>query len=219
MSSLALMRLLESAPQRYDSGMRWLTLGRASHMQHVVARAAVDRPGRCVLEIGCGTGALTELLLARGAQVTAFDQNPEMLQQARRRLGNTLGEALTFVERTAAEIDALPEQSFDAVVASFAFSEMSPDERSYVLREAFRRLRNGGVLCIADEARPLGFVSRVLAAALRAPQALLGWLWVGSVSHPLAHLVEEIAGASFKVRHEQRYLIQTYACVVAERPR
>jgi len=42
--------------------------------------------GGPVLEIGCGTGAVTVRLVKRGARVTALDQNPEMLERARARL-------------------------------------------------------------------------------------------------------------------------------------
>jgi 16S rRNA (adenine1518-N6/adenine1519-N6)-dimethyltransferase len=44
-----------------------------------IARLAVDAPGERVLEIGAGTGALTEALLRGGAEVTAFDLDPEMV--------------------------------------------------------------------------------------------------------------------------------------------
>ena len=112
MSSLALMRWLESAPARYDAGMRWLTLGRVALLHEALAEAAVPKPGARVLEIGCGTGAVTERLVARGAEVTALDQNPEMLERAQARLGDA---PVAWLERTASEIDALPEQGFDAV--------------------------------------------------------------------------------------------------------
>jgi demethylmenaquinone methyltransferase/2-methoxy-6-polyprenyl-1,4-benzoquinol methylase len=55
MSSLALMRLLESAPARYDAGMRVLTLHRVEQIRDALA-AAAPSPGTRVLEIGCGTG-------------------------------------------------------------------------------------------------------------------------------------------------------------------
>ena len=74
MSSLALMRWLESAPARYDAGMRWLTLGRVGRLHAALAEAAAATPGARVLEIGCGTGAVTARLVERGAQVTALDE-------------------------------------------------------------------------------------------------------------------------------------------------
>ena len=45
MSTLALMRWLEAAPQRYDAGMRVLTLGRVTRLHAAVVAASVAKPG------------------------------------------------------------------------------------------------------------------------------------------------------------------------------
>ncbi|HTD33701.1 MAG TPA: 16S rRNA (adenine(1518)-N(6)/adenine(1519)-N(6))-dimethyltransferase RsmA, partial [Candidatus Elarobacter sp.] len=50
-----------------------------------IARLAVDAPGDRVLEIGPGTGALTAALVRLGADVTAFDVDPEMVAILRSR--------------------------------------------------------------------------------------------------------------------------------------
>jgi ubiquinone/menaquinone biosynthesis C-methylase UbiE len=217
MSSLALMRLLESAPARYDAGMWALTLGKVDRIRDTLAEAAVHSPSARVLEIGCGTGALTEKLLARGAHVTAVDQNPEMLERARARLAQSSPNAITFIERTASEIDAFPESSFDAVVASLSLSEMSSQERSFVLKCAIRVLRPGGVIAIADEVRPRSSIERALQTVVRGPQAALAWLVVGSVSSPIADLAAELVAAGLFIRSERRWLFQTLAVVIAER--
>lgn len=216
MSSLALMRLLESAPARYDAGMRVLTLGKVAQIREIVAEAAVPVPGAMVLEIGCGTGALTQALAARGAQVTAIDQNPEMLEQARSRLANT-GPAVRFIERTASEIDAFADGSYDAVAASLSLSEMSHRERGFVLKHARRVLRAGGVIAIADEVRPRAFAMRALQAIIRGPQAALAWLIIGSVSRPIPDLAAEVVAAGFVLRSERRWLFETLAVLIAER--
>lgn len=225
MSSLALMRWLEGAPGRYDAGMCWLTLGRDARVREALARAV--RPGDAVLEIGCGTGALTERLVARGARVAAVDQSPEMLDRARARLSRRSADAqgetdatgsVTWSEHTAAEIDGLPAARFDACVAAFALSEMSAAERRYVLEAMRERLRPGGVLAVGDEGVPRRPAARALAAALRAPQAVLAWLLAGSVSRPLRRLPEEIARAGFGELSEQRFLLGTLVAVVARRP-
>ncbi len=218
MSSLALMRWLESSPRRYDAGMRLLTLGRVTLLHARLAEAAAS-PGRNVLEIGCGTGALTRRLVERGATVTALDQNPEMVEQARARLADAPPGALSWIERTASEIDALPEAGFDAIVASLCLSEMSGSERGFVLRAALQRLRPGGVLAAGDEVRPRRLWQRVLHACLRAPQVALAWLVVGSTSHPIPDLASEVRAAGFELRAETRWLSGRLAAVVAERPR
>ena len=68
---------------------------------HRIARLAVDTPGRRVLEVGAGTGALTAALAGLGAELTAFDVDPAMVEILRSRtdLGNAaiLGaDALAF---------------------------------------------------------------------------------------------------------------------------
>jgi len=50
-----------------------------------IARLAVDAPGDRVLEIGPGTGALTAALVRLGADVTAFDVDPQMVEILRSR--------------------------------------------------------------------------------------------------------------------------------------
>jgi demethylmenaquinone methyltransferase/2-methoxy-6-polyprenyl-1,4-benzoquinol methylase len=194
MSSLALMRWLESAPQRYDAGMRWLTLGRVSELHDALADAAARAPGAAVLEIGCGTGAVTARLVARGAIVTALDQSPEMLEQARTRLTAECDGRVTWLEQ----------------------SEMSAPERGFVLREASRRLRPGGVLAVADEVRPRRGWQRVLHTLLRGPQAALAWLLAGSTSKPLRDLDAELRAAGFAVRDERRWLADSLAVFIAE---
>lgn len=216
MSSLALMRFLEDAPRRYDAGMRVLTLGRIASMHAAMAEAVPE--GSRVLEIGCGTGLLTERLVGRAARVTAIDQSPPMLEQARQRLAAAGSGALTLVETTASEIGALPERDFDAVATSFCLSEMSAGEREFVLTEVARRLRPGGRLIVGDEVRPRAPAARALHAVLRAPQAALGWLLVGSVSAPLRCPANEIERAGLKLRSEQRWLLGSFAVLVAERP-
>ena len=134
------------------------------------------------------------------------------------RLAHSPPGAISFVERTASEIDAFAQGVFDAVVASLSLSEMSQGERAFVLRAAMRALRPGGVLAIADEVRSRGLIGRALQAIARVPQAAFSWLIVGTVSRPIPDLRAELATAGFVVRSERRWLWETLAVVIAERP-
>ena len=221
MSSLALMRWLESSPWRYDAGMRALTFGRVSPLHAAVAEAAVRSPGDRVLDIGCGTGAVTKRLCARGARVTAIDQSPEMIEQAKARFeaveANDIANDIVWLEQTAAEIDGLEEGAFEAVVLSLCLSDMSASERRYVLRLATQRLAPNGRLVVADEVRAPAGWRRVLQLLWRVPQAATGWLLVGSLSRPVPDLRGEIEAAGLLIRSEASWLAGSLQLVVAER--
>jgi demethylmenaquinone methyltransferase/2-methoxy-6-polyprenyl-1,4-benzoquinol methylase len=219
MSSIALMRWLEHSPSRYDVGMRLLTFGRIAELHAAVADAAARDPADNILEVGCGTGSVTVLLLDRGARVTAIDQSPEMLELAAARIEPSHATRIEWLEQTASEIDKLASDHFDSVVICLCLSDMSATERGFVLREAAIRLAPGGRLVCADEIRPAGGWQRVLQALWRLPQAALGWLLVGSVSRPIPDLKGEVLATGLRFCHEQTWLLGSLSLVVAERER
>ena len=61
-----LMRILESAPRRYDLGICLLSLGRLARAYDRLANRI--EPGQHVLDLGCGTGVLTLRAAPRGAK-------------------------------------------------------------------------------------------------------------------------------------------------------
>ena len=74
----AFMKWLETRPESYDRGIRWLTLGRLEELHHrLIERHA--HSGMQILEIGCGTGSLSLAIGQAGAYVTAIDLSGTML--------------------------------------------------------------------------------------------------------------------------------------------
>jgi demethylmenaquinone methyltransferase/2-methoxy-6-polyprenyl-1,4-benzoquinol methylase len=218
MSTYVYMRILESAPRRYDLGIRLLSLGRATAIYEAVAEAAVDgdRAPR-VLELGCGTGNLTRVLLARGALVTAVDQNPDMLEVAREKLGQADGR-LVLREMAVVEIaDRLSPESFDAVAATLLLSELSEDEQDYVLRAARRLLRPSGRLAVGDEVMQRGLLRRLGHACVRWPLAILTYVITQTTTSAVRDLGPRVTAAGFRVIEERR-LPGGAGLVVAERP-
>ncbi len=59
--------------------------GGSGRLRQQLVDALAPAAGDRVLELGCGTGQVTERLLAAGARVVAVDALPEMLEGARRR--------------------------------------------------------------------------------------------------------------------------------------
>lgn len=79
--------------------------------------------GSHVVEVGCGTGKLTEALVARGLRVEAVDPGANMVDVARRRVGQS--DAVRFHIATFEDVD-LPEGTFDAVFSATAFHWIDP---------------------------------------------------------------------------------------------
>ncbi len=217
MSSLVLMKLLESVPERYDAGIRLLTLGQLAAAQQAVADIVVSHRGDSILEIGCGTGLLTERLLDAGAKVEAIDQNPQMLDQAGRRLG-LARTGLQLRECAASEIDALADASFDGVAASLSLSEMSHSERSYVLAQVARVLKPDGCLAVVDEIRPGRAWQRLIHTGIRWPMAMATWLLTGSTTHAIEDLPAQLTEVGLDPYYERCSWLGTLAVVAARRP-
>lgn len=201
------MKWLETRPQDYDRGIRLLTLGQIQRIRERIADAYVQ-PGMSVLEIGCGTGTLTTMMAERGAIVTAIDASPAMLGEAEKRIAEgELTEHVSLQFMDAAVIsEHFAEGSFDLIVSTLVFSELSPPERGYVLQACQKLLAPDGRLLIADEVVPSRRLNRFLYHALRSPLALLTWLLTRTSTAGLREFGTLLSQAGFRPRQAETYL-------------
>lgn len=91
------------------------------------------QPGERILDLGCGDGALTEKLLALGADVVGVDQSADMVTAARKR-----GIDASVMDGRALDFDG----EFDAVFSNAALHWMA--EPDAVIAGVYRALRPGG---------------------------------------------------------------------------
>jgi magnesium-protoporphyrin O-methyltransferase len=70
--------------------------GRDRMRNIMLSRLPADLHGARVLDAGCGTGAMTEALAQRGAQVVAADISPQLITIAENRLPSALRPHVTF---------------------------------------------------------------------------------------------------------------------------
>ena len=123
--------------------------------------ALIDRfpwDGRgTVLDIGCGTGALSIALAQQypEAHVVGVDLWPPMWdssaeQCVRNATLEYVRDRCSFVQGDAAALDA-PNETFDAVISNFVFHEVRTQKDKFMLViEALRVLKKGGAFALHD---------------------------------------------------------------------
>lgn len=118
--------------------------GRSSY--EILCDAAEPLAGRTVVDLACGSGRLTELLVERvgsDGKVIGIDLSQSELNLAQHRLQGT--GRVQFLRESACRL-SLPNASVDAVLCHMAFMLFQPIEAA--VAEIARILRPGGVLAV-----------------------------------------------------------------------
>jgi ubiquinone/menaquinone biosynthesis C-methylase UbiE len=194
--AVVFMKKLEQEPATYEQGFTSLTGGINVKVQDWIVDCLV--PTSNVLEIGPGPGTLSIKMAGAGHAVTAIEKNKAMLKQARKnreamsdamQLNFQWGEVMTMDVKN---------NLHDAVVSTFMMSELRSFEQQVFLRKAWRALKTGGKLLIADEFVPRG-VWKVGFNARR-------WLYkrktrrlASGLTHPLTWFVKYPVPIGFKL--------------------
>jgi demethylmenaquinone methyltransferase/2-methoxy-6-polyprenyl-1,4-benzoquinol methylase len=218
MSTYVLMRILESAPYRYELGIKMLTLGSLGKAYDRLADRVEE--GQRVLDVGCGTGCLTLRAARRGARVIGIDVNPEMLAIASRRVqAEGLSKRIELREMGIAEMDAVNAESYNVVMSGLCFSELGESEIAYALRESRRILEPGGLLMIADEIRPSRLLARTAHTLIRIPLAALAYFVTGQTTQALDGLPDRVTEAGFSIESVRTSAMGSFMELVARKPR
>jgi SAM-dependent methyltransferase len=112
---MAKLALYSELAEYYDRIYWWKDYGQEiDFLLKVLRKYGVM--GRRILEVACGTGTHTKLLLSRGYQVTGVDLSDDVLAVARRKVGSRA----TFVRGDMRTLDEVVEGTFDAVICLFS---------------------------------------------------------------------------------------------------
>ncbi|WP_263657366.1 class I SAM-dependent methyltransferase [Nonomuraea gerenzanensis] len=143
--------------EAYDRGFAHLS----SHTVGPLLAVARRSRGRRLLDVGCGTGVVTAAALALGAEVTAVDQDPVMLELLARR------HPYATIRRAALPELPFEDERFDCVAGNFVINHVA--DAGAALRELHRVLRPGGSVALSwwksDEMTATSVFSEAIAAA------------------------------------------------------
>jgi ubiquinone/menaquinone biosynthesis C-methylase UbiE len=161
-------RTLDHAAAVYDFLEPFFLLGKQAEYDQQIVKLLDPAPASKVLDLGCGTGVLCQMIAALlDADADGFcvgiDAAGKMIRVARKKRS---GPTCRF-EAMAAEKLAFEDQLFDAVVSSLFFHHVPLDLKRQALSEAYRVLKPGGKLVIADMHTPTTMMGSIVSHVSR----------------------------------------------------
>jgi 2-polyprenyl-3-methyl-5-hydroxy-6-metoxy-1,4-benzoquinol methylase len=121
-----------------------------------------------LLDFGCGIGNLTERLVARCAEVHAYDPWAQSLVRARERASTA---------HIHDDAKTIPKAHFATVVLSGVLHHVAPSARIELLRTVRGLLRPGGIIVVFEHNRLNPVTRRAVAACAFDDDAILLWPW------------------------------------------
>jgi demethylmenaquinone methyltransferase/2-methoxy-6-polyprenyl-1,4-benzoquinol methylase len=168
----------------YDRYASLLSFGQDPRWRRFLVSRVDAGPGDTVLDVATGTGAVArELIREKGCRVVGVDVTPEMLAEARRRLGPEV----ELVEGRAEQLP-FPDASFDGL--TFTYLLRYVDDPAATLRELARVVRPGATIASLEFGLPRGIWRPLWEVYVRGVLPLLGraispgWQQVGSFLGP-----------------------------------
>ena len=106
-------------------------------------------PGR-ILELGCGSGNLSELLRHRfpDASIRLVDFSGKLLEQCKNRLASDDG--IQYHEQDFRELQ-FADQAFDLIVSSISIHHLTHSEKASLFAKTYRWLDHGGIFTYSDQ--------------------------------------------------------------------
>lgn len=168
------------AAKHYDDKAAFLNTFEQNRLVPLVG----DLKGKMILDVGAGTGRLAAHFANLGAQVTALDVSPNMLdaiKRKNRKVVTVVGDAEDLV---------FPDNCFNVVVAAFLIVHLGDPRRFF--DEAYRVLKDGGLLVVTN-------INQKDPPEIKTDQ---GMIVIESHYHRPERVREELEELAFAIEHE-----------------
>lgn len=138
---------LDTKRIRYAASYDGLFEGFSGREQLIALHASAVLLGHKVMDLGANTGMLTEALMARGASVTAVEQDVHLLRRVKDRFEQDERRP-RIVRQDLEDMKNVPAERYDHVTVMNVLHRVH--EPAAVLAQAFKALKQGGKLTISD---------------------------------------------------------------------
>ena len=196
-----------------------------------------DVAGKRILDAGCGHGRYAEWLLSEGAAVIAVDENAEMLDRARERVG---GRADLRRADITEPFEFADDAEFDGVVCGLSLHYVEDWRRPFV--EFARVLRPGGFLAFSAQHPVDEYVAFDAENYFEVERERMTWSVAGDdidvpfYRRPFAEVINPLVETGFRLdelveptpeesfadkkpdSYEKRLSYPTFLCVCASKP-
>ena len=109
-----------------------------------------DIKDKNVLEVGCGTGRFTKLMINKGAKVTGIDLQPDTIMVNRKKIPNA-----EFLYMSATDID-FEKETFDIVISVTVLQHIPYNEQEKAINEIMRVVKQDGYIIIMENIKHIG---------------------------------------------------------------
>lgn len=182
----------------YDLYSKVFSLGMKAKLHKVMAQMAKGPGDGPVLELCCGTGALTIELAREFEHVLGIDLSPAMLKRAKKRIEK---KEMSNIELRESEISTLdfPEHSFAAIAISLGLHELPLWIREPMFEVCLKWLKPQGRLVICDYSKPKNPISAAIFRVIGRP-LIEKELFVDYLDYPLQDRLESFGYKSIEKR-------------------
>ena len=114
---------------------------------NTIYNRVLDQSATNVLDLGFGTGTLSSKLYEQGCKIFGQDFSERMIEVAQRKM---IDAKLYQGDLSYGLVEALTEQKYDAVIATYCFHHLTDDQKVTLLKQLYGLLKEDGCIYIGD---------------------------------------------------------------------